>query len=120
MSEVRSGNLQFGLMLATALAVSISPAASQAYTPEEELACSGDAFRLCSSEIPDVDRITVCMVRNKSQLSPGCRMFFGPDPDPSVSPVATGKPLSISPATSRKPLGAKPHKPSKPAKPRAS
>jgi hypothetical protein len=118
MFGVRSGNIQLGLMLATALSVSTTP--SQAYTPEEEQACSGDAFRLCSSEIPDVDRVTVCMVRNKSQLSPGCRAFFGPDPDPAVTPVATGKPLSIKPETSRKPLSIKPRKLSKPAKPRAS
>ena len=30
-------------------------------------------MRLCSSEIPDIPRITACMVRNKSQVSPGCR-----------------------------------------------
>jgi hypothetical protein len=66
----------FGLVLATALSFWILPTASQAYTPEQQQACSGDAFRLCSSDIPDVDRITVCMIRNKSQLSPGCRAFF--------------------------------------------
>jgi hypothetical protein len=120
MFGVRSGNIKLGLMLATALSVSMWPAAAQAYTPEEEQACSGDAFRLCSSEIPDVDRVTVCMVRNKSQLSPGCRAFFRPDPDPAVTPVAAGKPLSIKPATSRRPVSAKPRKPGKPAKPRAS
>jgi hypothetical protein len=120
MFGVRSRKIQLGLMLATALSVSMWPAAGQAYTPEEEQACSGDAFRLCSSEIPDVDRVTVCMVRNKSQLSPGCRAFFRPDPDPPITPVVTGKPLSITPATSRKPVSAKPRKSGKPAKPRAS
>jgi hypothetical protein len=35
--------------------------------------CSGDAFRLCSSEIPNIPRITACMVRHRSDLSPGCR-----------------------------------------------
>jgi hypothetical protein len=76
MLAVRSRIFQFCLMLAAALSVSISPAASQGYTPEQQQACSGDAFRLCSSEIPDVERITVCMIRNKSQLTPGCRVFF--------------------------------------------
>ena len=62
------------MLLATALSVSISPAAGQTYTPEQEQACTGDAFRLCSSEIPDVGRVTACMVAKKSQLSPPCRV----------------------------------------------
>ncbi len=43
---------------------------------EQQQACMPDAFRLCSSEIPDVGRITACMVHNRSQLSPQCRAFF--------------------------------------------
>ena len=34
---------------------------SQAYTFEQEQMCSGDAMRLCASEIPNVARITACM-----------------------------------------------------------
>jgi hypothetical protein len=105
---------QFGLMLATVLAVSIWPAAGQAYTPEEQQACSGDAFRLCGPEIPDVDRVTVCMIRNKSQLSPQCRAFFRPEPEAAVTPVVAGRPLSIRPMTSRKPVSARSHKAKKP------
>lgn len=72
-----SRGFQFGLMLVTALSCSVLwSEASNAYTFEEEQACSGDAFRLCSSEIPDVDRITACMVQKRDQLSPGCRVFF--------------------------------------------
>lgn len=112
MFAVRSRKFQFGLMLATALSFSMLPTASEAYTPEEQQACSGDAFRLCSSEIPDVDRVTVCMIRNKSQLSPGCRAFFTPEPEPELAPVAARKPLSIKPATAP---SAKPKKPKKPA-----
>jgi hypothetical protein len=107
---------QFGLMLATVVAVSMWPAAGRAYTPEEQQACSGDAFRLCGPEIPDVDRVTVCMIRNKSQLSPQCRAFFRPEPEPeaAVTPVVAGRPLSIRPASSRKPVSAKSHKARKP------
>jgi hypothetical protein len=94
MFAVRSRNFHFSLMLATALSVSMLPSASQAYTPEQEQACSGDAFRLCSADIPDVDRITACMIRNKSQLTPGCRAFFR-EPESTVTPAAAGKPLSI-------------------------
>jgi hypothetical protein len=115
MSAVRLRTFHFGLMLATALAVSMLATAVHAYTPEEQQACSGDAFRLCSAEIPDVDRVTVCMIRNKSQLSPGCRVFFrSPEPAP-LATRATTKPLSIRPVTERKPV--KPHKSKKPKKP---
>ena len=99
----RAGNFRFGLLLATALSVSIWPAAGQAYTPEQEQACTGDAFRLCSSEIPDVGRVTACMVAKKSQLSPPCRAHFRPDPEPreaAARPV--GRPTVIRPATPRK------------------
>jgi hypothetical protein len=112
-----SRKYQLGLMLATALSVSMWPAASQAYTPEEEQACSGDAMRLCSAFVPDVDRITVCMIQNKSQLSPGCRVFFRSESDAAVTPVNVGRPMSIKPEDSRKPVSAKPRKSRKPAKP---
>ncbi len=107
---VRSWLFQLGLMLATALLVSVWPAASQAYTPEQEQACSGDALRLCGADVPDVDRITACMIRNKSQLSPGCRVFFRPEPELAASPMVAGRPLNIRPETSRKPVNAKPRK----------
>jgi hypothetical protein len=114
MFAVRSRNFQLSLMLATALSVLMWPAASRAYTDEEQQACSPDAFRLCSAEIPDVERVTACMIRNKSQLTPGCRAFFKPEAE---STVAAGRPLSIRPANARKPVSAQPRKPKKAAKP---
>jgi hypothetical protein len=119
MFVVRSRNFNFSLLLATALAFSMWPAASRAYTDEQQQACSADAFRLCSADIPDVDRVTVCMIRNKSQLTPGCRAFFR-EPESTVTPVAAGRPLSIKPANAQRPASAKPRKPRKPAKPGAT
>jgi hypothetical protein len=78
MFAVRSWNFQLSLMLATALAVLVLPMAAEAYTPEGRQACTGDAFRLCSAEIPNVDRVRACLHRNKAQLSPGCRGFISP------------------------------------------
>jgi hypothetical protein len=103
MPAFRIRNFHLGLMLATALSVSLWPAASQAYTPEQQQACTGDAFRLCGPEIPDVDRVTACMVRNKSQLTPGCRAFFRSGPEPSE---AVGAPTNIRPVA-RKPVASK-------------
>jgi hypothetical protein len=101
---------RFCLGLAFTAALSFSsmlPTASEAYTPEQQQACSGDAFRLCSSEIPDVDRVTACMVAKKAQLSPGCRAFFRADPEPAAE---GGAPLNIRPAAGHKHVTAKPRK----------
>jgi hypothetical protein len=115
MTIFRAGNFRFGWLLATALALSISPAAGQTYTPEQEQACTGDAFRLCSSEIPDVGRVTACMVAKKSQLSPPCRAQFRPDPREAAARPA-GRPTVIRPATPRKAANTKPRKTKKPVK----
>ena len=101
MSSFRT--FQLGAALAVALAFLGLPTTGHAYTDEEQQACQPDAFRLCSSEIPDVDRVTACMVARKSQLSPECRRFFRPDPEPAAAGPA-GKPMSIKPATARKPV----------------
>jgi hypothetical protein len=33
-------------------------------------------MRLCSSEIPDVERVTACMAQKRAQLSDGCKAVF--------------------------------------------
>ena len=45
-------------------------------TEEQREACTPDAFRLCSSEIPDVSRVAACMAAKKASLSPPCRAVF--------------------------------------------
>ena len=37
------------------------------------MACTPDVWRLCSGQIPDVDRIVACLRQNTPQLSDGCR-----------------------------------------------
>ena len=113
----RAGVFPFGLLFAVAM-FSISPAAGQSYTPEQEQACTGDAFRLCSAEIPDVGRVTACMIARKAELSPPCRAQFGPEPrDAEARPV--GRPTVIRPAAPRKAASAKASKAKKPKKPAA-
>jgi hypothetical protein len=46
-------------------------------TPEQRAACEGDARRLCGQYIPDVNRITSCMVQMRRHLSPACRATMG-------------------------------------------
>ena len=53
------------------------PEKSQAQgTHEQRLACTEDAFKFCGAEIPNVPRITECMIRNLKELSPVCRAQF--------------------------------------------
>ncbi len=63
-------------MLTMLAAASLLPATASAYTAEQQQACTGDAFRFCSAEIPNIDRITACMVRHRAELSPACRAQF--------------------------------------------
>ena len=89
---LKSGNLRPVAVLVATLSVFLAlPGAGHAYTPEQQQACSDDAFRLCQADIPDIDRITVCMIRNKSQLSPRCRAYFEP------TSASVGDPASIRP-----------------------
>jgi hypothetical protein len=99
-STVRHGKL----LIATTFAFAMLTTVSHAYTPEQEQMCTGDAMRLCSSEIPDVERVTACMVQKRAQLSDGCKAVFHYVP-PAATPVnyaAAAKPS--------KPLNLTPHK----------
>jgi hypothetical protein len=93
---------RLALLLATGFAAVLVSGESHAYTMEQQQACMPDAFRLCSSEIPDVERVKTCMVRNRSQLSPECRAFFRAGPEPREEAAdAPGRPLSVRPAKVR-------------------
>ena len=71
---------QAGLMLAFAVSISaLSSTSSFAFSAEAQQMCTGDAFRLCSSEIPNIPKITACMVKNRANLSAGCRSVMDHD-----------------------------------------
>jgi len=42
-------------------------------TAEQRAACTPDAMRLCSSEIPNIPRIVACLRQNRSNLSKACQ-----------------------------------------------
>ena len=66
------------MAFAVAFAV-LSSSQSFAFSAEVQQMCTGDAFRLCSSEIPNVPKITACMFRHKAELSTGCRTVMERD-----------------------------------------
>ena len=69
----------FGLALTFA---SLPAAAQQAqqpqgqWTPEQRAACEPDAMRLCNQYVPDVQRVTACMMHYRRYLSAACRKVF--------------------------------------------
>jgi hypothetical protein len=68
----------FRLIACVVFGPALWPAASQAFTEEDQRRlCTGDVMRLCSAEIPYVERITACMRRQRANLSEGCRSVFG-------------------------------------------
>ena len=42
-------------------------------SPEDQLACTPDVYRLCSSYVPDEDAIVACLNRNIRALTPACQ-----------------------------------------------
>jgi hypothetical protein len=71
---------QATLVLAFAVSVSaLSPTAGFAFSAEAQQMCTGDAFRLCSSDIPNIPKITACMYKHRADLSTGCRTVMDRD-----------------------------------------
>jgi len=71
---------QAGLVLALAASFSaLASTSSFAFSAEAQQMCTGDAFRLCSSEIPNIPAITACMYKHRADLSPGCRTVMDRD-----------------------------------------
>jgi hypothetical protein len=68
--------LRIAAALSVLAAYSNPSDAQQQGTPEQRQACTPDAFRLCSDFIPDADKITVCLKKNRNQLSPDCKLVF--------------------------------------------
>jgi len=96
-----------GQLLATStVALALLTTGAHAYTMQQEQMCSGDAMRLCGEYIPNVDRITACMVERYSELSDGCKSVFEA-PAPAAAPRESNysaapagkpsKPLNITP-----------------------
>ncbi len=45
-------------------------------TFEQQMACTPDVMRLCSDQIPDVNRIVACLQQNTALLGNSCRAVF--------------------------------------------
>ena len=82
--KLTSGSVVLALALAT-----FSTSSFAVGTPEQRAACTPDAFRLCSSEIPNIPKITACMMKHRADLSSGCRSVMDRDLAASKKKVAS-------------------------------
>jgi hypothetical protein len=64
--------IAFAFAAITAVTTLVS-SQSFAFSAEAQQMCTGDAFRLCSSDIPNIPAVTACMIKNRSSLTPSCR-----------------------------------------------
>jgi hypothetical protein len=64
------------VLAASLMSFSAPGSAAEIATAEQRAACTPDAFRLCSSEIPNIPAITACMKKNFNNLSPACKAVF--------------------------------------------
>jgi len=81
---------QAAFVVAFAVSLSaLSSTSSFAYTAEQQQMCTGDAFRLCSSEIPNIPAITACMKKNRANLSTGCRTVMDKEAAAQAGKVAS-------------------------------
>ena len=79
MNAFNKATRRAGLILAFIVSAAVSSTSSFAFSPEAQQMCTGDAMRLCGSEIPNVSKVTACMRRNRSNLSTGCRTVMDRD-----------------------------------------
>ena len=84
-TTIRRSAIVLAFAAATA-ALSSSP--SFAFSAEAQQMCTGDAFRLCSSEIPNIPAITACMYKHRADLSQGCRAVMDKNSAPQAKVAA--------------------------------
>jgi hypothetical protein len=86
------------IVLALALSMAaVNVASSEEYrgTWGQQMACTPDVWRLCSDQIPDVNRIVTCLRQNTPQLSNGCRAVF--ESSASAQPLDTPRASQAAP-----------------------
>jgi hypothetical protein len=67
---------RFILTTVSLLGILLSSTAFAATRDEQTAACKGDALRYCAADIPNEQKITVCMKAHLQQLSPECKAMF--------------------------------------------
>ncbi|HXD47053.1 MAG TPA: hypothetical protein VN655_18165 [Pseudolabrys sp.] len=58
--------------LAALALVTVASNPASAYTAAEAKNCMSDAFKLCSKQIPNVDKVAQCMREKRNELTAAC------------------------------------------------
>lgn len=77
--ESEGMKMKIAIIVLGSLALAGPAAAVERGTASERAACTPDVFRLCMSEIPNVDGIVACLKREKAHLSSACRTVMSND-----------------------------------------
>jgi hypothetical protein len=73
----KTGTIPAFAAVSVLTAVVAGPAAAQGRgSMEDQMACTPDVYRLCSSYVPDEDAIVACLKRNVNVLSRACHAVF--------------------------------------------
>ena len=75
--------------LAMMVCVAAADGALAQGSADDQEACKPDVFRLCSSQIPNVDAIVACLRTNEPNLNPACHQVMFP------RPVAVERPMTL-------------------------
>jgi hypothetical protein len=98
-ANMRTRLTMLGLALVTGGWMMNGPASAQDYrgTSQQQMACTPDVWRLCSDQIPDVNRIVACLQQNTPRLSPGCRAVFAAGPPAGPNGRIVRQPYAVPP-----------------------
>jgi hypothetical protein len=93
------------------LGAAASAALAEEYqgTWEQQMACTPDVWRLCSDQIPDVNRIVACLQQNTPNLSSSCRAVFQSNNNMPQSQAVPPRGRAAPPPTARNAPPPPPH-----------
>lgn len=72
--------------LVLALVVPAATVPALAETQEERMACTADAQTFCADEIPDREKVYMCLVKKVNNLSPACKRIISASIAPAPKP----------------------------------
>ena len=73
---MRRVQMGFGLTIMVLMTTGALANSTVTLQDREQAACYGDVQALCGEFVPDVDKVTSCMLARRDRVSPGCAKYF--------------------------------------------